>query len=489
MLIEHSQYEIRLGAMAAVKHDDLLFVIDTEGIYPVKYLSENTKKLAPSELGRIFGAKTIPKEVSLTNPWPAGPIVRRSTAYADDLNATPAQLTDAAYFCASVRATGKPEKKGLPSRRHYVGFQRGRIAEQIRSTERSEFSLAEFVAWSRALAKLIQTVTRTPPSFFGRYLSQVPPPPTVVPKYLVINLFEGDIELRDEDEVSIELVDSIIEVGSNSKLVDGALNYAFSLHYCREGETTEKSIEAKLAYDPGAERFRIRGEELNSQVLVTDSRGEPEGLCNYLNHNDEEFTVALDGPDTYYTAQAFYEVDYTHAERQLTSLLKPVADLGTVTTEKGKKSKVSTSWDKNSIFGVVGDYKSSGFISDYFGKPELLLCDDMGTEVADFVCASFTSHKIAFIHAKHGKGRRVSASALHIWIAGTETPSGCQVLRYDAGGLVPRVSLPAPISGTRSASISSIIQSLAKRSGWSLARLWRKQSSWNNLRIHLNETQ
>src|SRR5262249_5258525 len=40
-------------------------------------------------------------------------------------------------------------------------------------------------------------------------------------------------------------------------------------------------------------------------------------------------------------------------------------------------------------------------------------CDDMGTEVADFICANFDKHRIAFVHAKHGDNHRVSASALH----------------------------------------------------------------------------
>ena len=37
----------------------------------------------------------------------------------------------------------------------------------------------------------------------------------------------------------------------------------------------------------------------------------------------------------------------------------------------------------------------------------------MGTEVADFVCADFTQHRIVFIHAKYGEDHQVSASALH----------------------------------------------------------------------------
>jgi superfamily II DNA or RNA helicase len=417
LLIEHSQYEIRLGAMAAVKHNDLLFVVDTEGVYPIKYLSEHTKKLAPSELARIFGARTVPQEVSLTNPWPAGPTVRRSTVIADDLNTTPAQLTDAAYFCSSVRATIKPDRRGLPSRRHYVGFQRSRIAEQIQSTRRSAFSLSQFVDWSKSLATLIDTETRRPPLFFKRYLAQVPTPQVVTPRYLVINLFEGDVELKeDHSDEYIELVDSITEL-KGATAANGTTSYPFTIQYRTEIGVTKKTLEGTLIWDDRSERFRMRSEEMNSSILVTGRKDEPEGLANYLNNSDEEFTVALDDAETYYTAEAFYKVDYTHAEGRLTTLLKSINVLGSVTSEKGKKTKTSKAWSTTSIFGLLDNYRPTGFVWQNFGKLELLLCDDMGTEVADFICADFSKHRIAFIHAKHGKDRSVSASALHDVVA------------------------------------------------------------------------
>ena len=48
---------------------------------------------------------------------------------------------------------------------------------------------------------------------------------------------------------------------------------------------------------------------------------------------------------------------------------------------------------------------------------ELLICDDMGTECADFVAASFQQKQLAFIHAKAGPGAGVSASSFHDVVA------------------------------------------------------------------------
>ena len=165
LLIEHSQYEVRLGAAAAVLHNGLLFVVDTEGQYPVDYLGQYTSKVAPDELGRIFTKdKTTPKEVSLRNPWPAGPSVKSSTIHADNLAETPAQLSDAVLVCSTVRANVGPDGPG-PVRRHYAGFQRGRLSEELRSTDRSAFSLQEYVSWTRELSKRILAADREPPEF------------------------------------------------------------------------------------------------------------------------------------------------------------------------------------------------------------------------------------------------------------------------------------------------------------------------------------
>jgi hypothetical protein len=69
---------------------------------------------------------------------------------------------------------------------------------------------------------------------------------------------------------------------------------------------------------------------------VDDSTGEAIGLARYLNNNDEAFAVALKEPDVFYTSQAFYRIDYTHAESRLASMLYARKDLAQTTSEKGK---------------------------------------------------------------------------------------------------------------------------------------------------------
>jgi hypothetical protein len=63
------------------------------------------------------------------------------------------------------------------------------------------------------------------------------------------------------------------------------------------------------------------------------------GLAYSLNNRDEASTVALNEPDLFYTGQAFYRIEYSHAEARLATLLTTVNVLGKVTSEKGEKGK------------------------------------------------------------------------------------------------------------------------------------------------------
>jgi superfamily II DNA or RNA helicase len=447
MLIEHSHYEMRLGAMAAVQHHDLLFIADTEGVYPYEYIGDHGRKIRPDQLGRIFPSKnTTPKQVSLLNSWPTGPAIKGSTAHADNLEVIPAQLSDSVFICSNLRASVKEPNSPNIVRHRYAGFERGRIAEQLRSTERSAFSLKEFVDWTKELGGHIVSERRKLPAFFKRYLAPVDPPSQVIPNYFVLNFFESEIELIDQDGQTVELVDSIVEVKPKE---DNSSLFEFILEFRRPGSTKIKSATIVLSYDSGAERFRVQNRELNSEILVRKiSREEDQGLIAFINSVDESFTVVLNKSDVFYTSQAFYQIDFSYAEAQVTSTVETWAGLANVRSEKGRLGKKRTSWEDSSIFGLLDSRQQNDLIRERFGRPELLICDDLNTECADFVCVNFSQHKIAFIHAKHGDEHKVAASALHVVVAQAQKNLGIISRSGSVPGNLARWNRKSKWSGT-----------------------------------------
>jgi superfamily II DNA or RNA helicase len=418
LLIEHSQYEMRLGAMGIVRHGDLLFLVDTEGMYPAEYLSKYTKKLSPNELGKILSKSgTTPKQVSIVNPWPAGPTVRSSTLHADDLSETPAQLSDAVFVCRNVRANVKDTDQ---IRRHYLGFQRGRLSEELASLDKALFSLREFVGWTRELSQRIKAANREVPEFFNRYLSPIAAPAIVSPKFLILNMFGCDLTSETENGEPVEFMDSIVEVEPIDANAAAPTRFSCTFRYkfLQDVDRPPEEKTVVLLYDANGARFRIKETGLQSEVLIKeDGKGEGTGFETSLNNNDDLFTVALTDPMVFYTAQAFYRIDYAHAEERLASVLTRWPALSVVDSEKGEVGAQKKTWDNGSIFNLIESNKKTGLMATNFGRRDFLFCDDLETEAADFVCADFARRKIAFIHAKQGSDHVVSASALHIVVA------------------------------------------------------------------------
>ncbi len=66
--------------------------------------------------------------------------------------------------------------------------------------------------------------------------------------------------------------------------------------------------------------------------------------------------------------------------------------------------KAILTWPNDSVFGVLMNY-----INDKKKTIDYLVCDDMGTEIADFIALDTTNNKIIYIHCKHGN-KQLSAS-------------------------------------------------------------------------------
>jgi hypothetical protein len=92
-----------------------------------------------------------------------------------------------------------------------------------------------------------------------------------------------------------------------------------------------------------------------------------------------------------------------------------VPELGKITKkEKGEKGELGRgSWQKGSIFYVI-DKIDNVFTSDTI-EPDVLVCDDLGNEIADFVAIETgKSQRIALLHAKNGSGAgSLSVGSLH----------------------------------------------------------------------------
>jgi hypothetical protein len=107
--------------------------------------------------------------------------------------------------------------------------------------------------------------------------------------------------------------------------------------------------------------------------------------------------------------------------------LRPEALLADVIDEKGTFTEEHVTFDINSTFGVVQAKLADG--------DEVLVCDDLGDEWADFIGLNNTSSppRITFYHAKHGE-LSLGAGPFHVSVS--------QAIKN-----LQRMSLPAEAMG------------------------------------------
>jgi len=155
-------------------------------------------------------------------------------------------------------------------------------------------------------------------------------------------------------------------------------------------------------------------------------------LCAYLDAR-RLFIVLFDDIALAYINGALYrDGGLAQGSTQLLSYLKPEPSLSTVTSEKGTCSPVHTAFDGDSTFGVVTAHVSQG--------DQVLVCDDLGDEWADFIGLDNVGSpkRITFYHAKHGD-LSLGASPFHVSIS--------QAIKNLGRMSLPAEELPNKVAG------------------------------------------
>jgi hypothetical protein len=132
-------------------------------------------------------------------------------------------------------------------------------------------------------------------------------------------------------------------------------------------------------------------------------------LKRYIDQNDL-FTILFNNVAIAYLDGALYRDDSIADGQQFLSYIRTDPRLKAATSEKGTFSMDHQAFDTDSVFRVIVDAIA--------GRDELLICDDLGDEWADFIGIDGTSQPktISFYHAKH-HAVTLGASALHIVVS------------------------------------------------------------------------
>ena len=178
--------------------------------------------------------------------------------------------------------------------------------------------------------------------------------------------------------------------------------------------------EAGIAWDSKTERYEVRAPTLKAMSFVEP--GDRREVVSYLNE-EQALRVVPTTKFTIYSHGQFFKPVIPVARAgafQLLDVLTDAAELAEAGSEKGD-AIVGDDWDPDSVFGLLSalDPSSARLAPAAFGavfnSPDMVLCTDLGAEVADFVVTQ--GKRIAFIHAKASSTeaftRRAPSMRLH----------------------------------------------------------------------------
>jgi len=372
---------------------DLLFVFDARGRVP-EAVSKHFRAVAPTELATLFAAGTSSlTSVGLLNTDVGHQAARSRQLRAAAIDALGPDLTDFAYVCT----TAEGYVEAHDGFRRYVGLSRARVVDH-RAGER------DFATYSAWLDELAAALTHRVPAVdtFTRYASEAPMPADPAPVHVLLDIDPTDFAQPDRTaERPLALEETAYEVRDGElTIVVGGEEYPATLHW--DGELR---------------RYELRAPRL-SEAAYQERAPEGRELISVINR-EQALRVVPAERRAVYSHGRFYKPVVPLRRRggfRLLDVLVPVDELDTVVGEKGAEI-VDDDWDVASVFGLISALSPTSArvaaqpLADALASPDLLVCTDMGTEIADFIATA--PQRVVFMHAKAGGGSAVSASALH----------------------------------------------------------------------------
>jgi len=160
------------------------------------------------------------------------------------------------------------------------------------------------------------------------------------------------------------------------------------------------------------------------ELYFNKTESYPPSITKYINGN-QAFRVLPEDYSTVYIRGQFYKPSFKIGKSfnpqnyNLKHCFIPDEIIGKCKSEKGHKTYYDLNddtWDPNSLFGIIANLGRTTAVSDCFGDPDIVICDDVGTEIADYIYCDIKSPKVIFIHAKASSDtitHKCSTSKLH----------------------------------------------------------------------------
>jgi hypothetical protein len=283
----------------------------------------------------------------------------------------------------------------------------------------------DLVSWSVAVVDMLIDQNIESSTFiraFARPIDLDSMPAGVLPTYIAVDVPTLTEQLFDEPD-GIRIVrrvgdDSVVLEKNEVDAILVLLDRTLTVRRVRgELRITDPQNHQIGTLNIGKTRISLRSFEIPEiENIYVEPVNPPAGddylgvpIRRYIDQNDL-FTILFSDLAVVYLDGALYRDASLGDGTHLLSYLRTDQRLNAATSEKGGFTALHTAFDPDSVLGVVADRIAA--------QDEILICDDLGDEWADFIGinASTQPKTISFYHAKHGP-LSLGASALHIAVS------------------------------------------------------------------------
>jgi len=405
ILARDAFYQSSLGMTVYRVTRGLLFFHDTYGQRPLSL--DGFQLVATDRLKGLFrGPNARLVAVSLSNTDLSAFGARRRTVHArsiadlgPDLSDHAQLTTTASGYHDEMNEDGKPRSVA-----RYVGFTRGRLSD------RGAVRFDELVDWQNEIAEALSESRPVTLPVFDRYAEVIDRPADTTPRNILLDFDPSTF------------VDTNGVEGERLRIEDLCMDVSGGKFTCR---ANDEDHVITLAWVEANHRYELGSTELDRRFVVPEALGGPASrtLIGYLNREQAFRVVPATSRDDYciYTSRRFCRPRLPLGTRTaagnpaLLQLLVGCPVLGSIGSEKGEKDTATAQgWAAGCLFDLVDRLGSGSEMEPLMAGIDLLVCDDMGTEIADFIALDSARRRVIAIHAKAFPVRRpLSASALH----------------------------------------------------------------------------
>jgi hypothetical protein len=401
------------GFLLLVEYRDHLVLFRSGFDVPSTFKTRYLQRVADDRLqAAVARADATFEQIRLRNMAGSKYMLRSKTLEANDLQNVVGPSGASRYVPHGYRVRrGEEHYSATPTT--------GRISLRSDRTDHEEL-----IHWAVAVINGLIDETAAPSTFirsFARPVDLGSLPSSVHPAYLAMDIATLTEELFEEP-VQYRLVRRAEGVTTalaqeEAQMILIALDLTFAIQKVRgQWRITELDDAVQVGtLEVGKTRIALRSFaiaeiqeiyiEPTNQAAGEESPALP--LKRHIDHNDL-FTVLFNDFAIVYLNGTLYRDDsMTDGGQTFLSYIRSNNQLSTATSEKGTFSAAQTSFDDDAVFGILVNSIATG--------DEVLVCDDLGDEWADFIGVNGQSQPktISFYHAKHG-ALSLGASSFHV---------------------------------------------------------------------------